>query len=163
MPPAPTNLAPKQHLQCFARAAELAAQGRDIINLGIGQPDFPTPDHIVEAGMRALKDGAHGYTPSSGVGPLREAVAADLGKRYGTEVKPQHVQILPGGKVVIFFAAMLTGEAGGEILYPDPGFPIYASAVRFSGATPCPYPCVRKMILPFPPRMCSPASRQRRG
>ena len=124
----------------LARAAELAAQGRDIINLGIGQPDFPTPDHIVEAGMRALKDGAHGYTPSSGVGPLREAVAADLGKRYGTEVKPQHVQILPGGKVVIFFAAMLTGEAGGEILYPDPGFPIYASAVRFSGATPCPYP-----------------------
>ena len=124
----------------LARAAELAAQGRDIINLGIGQPDFPTPDHIVEAGMRALKDGAHGYTPSSGVGPLREAVAADLGRRYGTEVKPRHVQILPGGKVVIFFAAMLTGETGGEILYPDPGFPIYASAVRFSGATPCPYP-----------------------
>ena len=123
----------------LARAAELAAQGRDIINLGIGQPDFPTPDHIVEAGMRALKDGAHGYTPSSGVGPLRETVAADLGRRYGTEVKPRHVQILPGGKVVIFFAAMLTGEAGGEILYPDPGFPIYASAVRFR-VQPRPYP-----------------------
>lgn len=124
----------------LARAAALAAEGRDIINLGIGQPDFPTPDHIVEAGIRALKDGAHGYTPSSGTGPLREAVAADLNQRYGAGVENRHIQILPGGKVVIFFAAMLTGEEGGEILFPDPGFPIYASAVRFSGATPRPYP-----------------------
>lgn len=124
----------------LARASALAASGRDIINLGIGQPDFPTPDHIVEAGIKALKDGAHGYTPSSGVSVLREAVADDLSMRYNTSVEGRHIQILPGGKVVIFFAAMLTGEDGGEILYPDPGFPIYASAVRFSGATPCPYP-----------------------
>ena len=124
----------------LARAAALAAEGKDIINLGIGQPDFPTPDHIVEAAVRALKDGAHGYTPSSGIGGLRDAVAADLNARYGSDLDGKDVQILPGGKVVIFFAAMLTGDAGGEILYPDPGFPIYASAVNFSGATPCPYP-----------------------
>ncbi|MGC6484033.1 MAG: pyridoxal phosphate-dependent aminotransferase [Candidatus Puniceispirillales bacterium] len=124
----------------LARAAALAAEGRDIINLGIGQPDFPTPEHIVEAGIKALRDGAHGYTPSGGTGPLRQAVAADLNQRYGAGVETRHIQILPGGKVVIFFAAMLTGEDGGEILYPDPGFPIYASAVRFSGATPRPYP-----------------------
>ena len=124
----------------LARAAELSAQGRDIINLGIGQPDFPTPDHIVEAGIKALKDGHHGYTPSGGVMKLKEAVAASLHQQTGADLAPSRIQILPGGKVVIFFAAMLTGEPGGEIIYPDPGFPIYQSAVRFSGATPCPYP-----------------------
>ena len=124
----------------LARAAELTAQGRDIINLGIGQPDFPTPDHIVEAGIKALRDGHHGYTPSGGVLKLKEAVAASLFKQTGADLAPSRIQILPGGKVVIFFAAMLTGEPGGEIIYPDPGFPIYQSAVRFSGATPCPYP-----------------------
>ena len=124
----------------LARAAELSAQGRDIINLGIGQPDFPTPDHIVEAGIKALRDGHHGYTPSGGVLKLKEAVAASLFRQTGADLAPSCIQILPGGKVVIFFAAMLTGEPGGEIIYPDPGFPIYQSAVRFSGATPCPYP-----------------------
>ena len=124
----------------LARAAELSAQGRDIINLGIGQPDFPTPEHIVEAGIKALKDGHHGYTPSGGVFRLKEAVAESIFKNNGVELPPERVQILPGGKVVIFFAAMLTGEVGTEIIYPDPGFPIYQSAVRFSGATPCPYP-----------------------
>ena len=124
----------------LARAAALSAEGRDIINLGIGQPDFPTPEHIVEAGIKALRDGHHGYTPSGGVLKLREAVAASLHQQTGADLPPSRIQILPGGKVVIFFAAMLTGEPGGEIIYPDPGFPIYQSAVRFSGATPCPYP-----------------------
>jgi len=124
----------------LARAAELSAQGKDIINLGIGQPDFPTPEHIVEAGIKALRDGHHGYTPSGGVLKLREAVAACLHAQTGADLSPSRIQILPGGKVVIFFAAMLTGEDGGEIIYPDPGFPIYQSAVRFSGATPRPYP-----------------------
>lgn len=122
------------------RAAELTASGRDVINLGIGQPDFPTPDHIVEAGIKALRDGHHGYTPSGGIAPLKDAVAADIDRRYGFDINPGNVQILPGGKLVIFFAAMLTGEEGGEILFPDPGFPIYRSAIRFSGATPAPYP-----------------------
>lgn len=122
------------------RAAELTASGRDIINLGIGQPDFPTPDHIVEAGIKALKDGHHGYTPSGGILPLKEAVMASIHERTGADIPPSRIQILPGGKVVIFFAAMLCGEAGKDIIYPDPGFPIYHSAINFSGANPCPYP-----------------------
>src|SRR5271165_3994565 len=124
----------------LARAMQLAAQGRDIINLGIGQPDFRTPDHIVEAAVKALRDGHHGYTPANGILPLREAVAADLHRRYKVEVSPAQILVVPGGKVTMFFAIMLFGEAGAEILYPNPGFPIYESVIRFAGATPVPLP-----------------------
>ena len=133
------NLGTETAFSVLARAAELSAQGQDIINLGIGQPDFPTPPHIVEAGIKALRDGHHGYTPSKGIASLREAVAESLHHSYHAEINPDHVQILPGGKVVMFFATQLLGEAGAEIIYPDPGFPIYASSIRFSGATPVPY------------------------
>jgi len=122
----------------LARAQKLAAEGRDIINLGIGQPDFKTPDHIVEAGVKALRDGHHGYTPANGILPLREAVAADLHRRHGVEVNPDHVVIVPGGKPTMFFAVMMFGEPGAEIMYPNPGFPIYESVIRYSGATPVP-------------------------
>ncbi|MDT8327003.1 MAG: pyridoxal phosphate-dependent aminotransferase [Roseovarius sp.] len=122
----------------LARAQALAAQGRDIINLGIGQPDFQTPDHIVEAGIKALRDGHHGYTPANGIPALREAVAADLHKRHGAEVNPDHVVIVPGGKPTMFFAVMMFGQPGVEIMYPNPGFPIYESVIRYSGATPVP-------------------------
>jgi aspartate aminotransferase len=122
----------------LARAAELSGQGRDIINLGIGQPDFRTPEHIVEAGIKALRDGHHGYTPANGLPALREAVAADLHCRHGVEVDPGHVVIVPGGKPTMFFAVMMFGEPGAEILYPNPGFPIYESVIRYSGATPVP-------------------------
>jgi len=124
----------------LARATELAARGRDIVNLGIGQPDFPTPPHIVEAAIRALRDGHHGYTPAQGVAPLREAVAADLHRRFGVEVDPSLVLIVPGGKVTMFMAILMFGEPGAEILYPDPGFPIYRSMIEFTGATPVPVP-----------------------
>jgi aspartate aminotransferase len=124
----------------LARATELARQGRDIINLGIGQPDFPTPAHIVEAGIRALRDGHHGYTPATGILPLREAVAADLHGRFAVEVSPDSVMIVPGGKVTMFMAILMFGEPGAEILYPDPGFPIYRSMIEFTGATPVPVP-----------------------
>ena len=124
----------------LARAQALTAQGRDIINLGIGQPDFPTPPHIVEAAIGALRDGHHGYTPANGIPALREAVAADLHRRHGVEVDPGHVVIVPGGKPTMFFAGLIFGEPGAEILYPDPGFPIYESVIRFSGATPVPIP-----------------------
>ena len=133
------NLGTETAFSVLARAAELSAQGQDIINLSIGQPDFPTPPHIVEAGIKALRDGHHGYTPSKGIASLREAVAESLHQSYHAEINPDHVQILPGGKVVMFFATQLLGEAGVEIIYPDPGFPIYASSIRFSGATPVPY------------------------
>jgi aspartate/methionine/tyrosine aminotransferase len=124
----------------LARATELASQGRDIINLGIGQPDFPTPPHIVEAAMKALRDGHHGYTPATGILPLREAVAGDLNRRYGVEVSPDSVMIVPGGKVTMFAAILMFGEPGAEILYPDPGFPIYRSMIEYTGATPIPVP-----------------------
>ena len=124
----------------LARANALAAQGRDIINLGIGQPDFRTPDFIVEAAIKALRDGHHGYTPANGIPPLREAVAADLHKRFKVEVSPDSVMIMPGGKPTMFMSILMFGEPGTEILYPDPGFPIYRSMIEFTGATPVPVP-----------------------
>jgi aspartate aminotransferase len=124
----------------LARATELQRQGRDVINLGIGQPDFPTPPHIVEAAIQALRDGHHGYTPATGILPLREAVAGDLHRRFSVEVSPESVMIVPGGKVTMFMAILMFGEPGAEILYPDPGFPIYRSMIEFTGATPIPVP-----------------------
>jgi aspartate aminotransferase len=124
----------------LARAMHLAAQGRDIINLGIGQPDFRTPDFIVEAAVKALRDGHHGYTPAVGILPLREAVAADLHKRYSVSVSPDEVMIMPGGKPTMFMSILMFGEPGVDILYPDPGFPIYRSMIEYTGATPIPIP-----------------------
>jgi aspartate/methionine/tyrosine aminotransferase len=124
----------------LARAGALQSQGRDIINLGIGQPDFSTPPHIVEAAVKALRDGQHGYTPATGVAPLREAVAADLKRRFNVEVSPDLVLIVPGGKVTMYMAIVMFGEPGAEILYPDPGFPIYRSMIEYTGATPVPIP-----------------------
>jgi aspartate aminotransferase len=126
--------------EVLARANALAAQGRSIINLGIGQPDFPTPEHIVEAGRKALADGHHGYTPANGIPALRAAVAADLFRRHRVEVSPDLVLVVPGAKVTMFFAILMFGEPGAEILYPNPSFPIYESVIRFSGATPVPIP-----------------------
>jgi len=124
----------------LARAANLAAQGRDIINLGIGQPDFPTPDHIVEAAIKALRDGHHGYTPANGILPLREAVSADIHKRLGVEVNPDHVMIMPGGKPTMFFAILMFAGKGAEIVCPDPAFPIYRSVIDYSQAKAVPLP-----------------------
>jgi aspartate/methionine/tyrosine aminotransferase len=135
-----TTLGTETAFEVLARANALAAQGKSIINLGIGQPDFPTPDHIVEAGRKALADGHHGYTPANGIPPLRAAVSADLWRRYRVEVSPDDVLIVPGGKVTMFFAIMMFGQPGAEIMYPNPGFPIYESVIRFSGATPVPMP-----------------------
>lgn len=124
----------------LAKAKALEDQGHDIINLGIGQPDFLTPDNIVEAAVQALHDGCHGYTPANGILPLREAVAEDIAKRRGCKVSPDNILILPGGKPTIFFSCLLFGEPGAEIMYPNPGFPIYESAIRFSGAKAVPIP-----------------------
>ena len=137
--PANDRLGTESAFTVLARATELAQAGHDIINLGIGQPDFPTPPHIVEAAMKAITDGHHGYTPSMGLPVLREAVSADIKSRYGASIPISQIQIMPGGKPTMFFACLIYGGAGHEILYPDPGFPIYASAVNYSGATPVPY------------------------
>lgn len=135
----------------LARANALAAGGRDIINLGIGQPDFPTPQHIVEAAVKALRDGHHGYTPATGIAPLREAVAADMTMRTGVETDPAHILIVPGGKVTMYMAIVMFGEPGVEILYPDPGFPIYRSMIEYTGATPIPLPIKEENGFAFTP------------
>ncbi len=134
------DLATESAFAVLARAGALAAQGRDIINLGIGQPDFRTPEPVVEAAIRALRDGHHGYTPAPGLPALREAVAAYLLRQYGVAISPTRVMIVPGGKVTLWFAALAFGAPGTEILIPDPGFPIYASAARFTGARAVAYP-----------------------
>jgi len=134
------QLGTESAFEVLARATALAAQGKDIINLGIGQPDFKTPDHIVEAAQKALADGHHGYTPAAGLPALREAVAADIARHRRVEVHPGQILIMPGGKPTIFFAALMFGQPGAEIMYPNPGFPIYESVIRFSGATPVSIP-----------------------
>lgn len=138
--PAFSRIGEENAFAVLARAQALAAQGRDVINLGIGQPDMPTPAHVVEAGIKALRDGHHGYTPAVGIPPLREAVARDIHRRHGVEVSPDSVMIVPGGKVTMFMAILMFGAPGTEILYPDPGFPIYRSMIEFTGATPVPVP-----------------------
>ena len=133
-----SRLGTETAFEVLARAKALEAEGRSIINLGIGQPDFATPPHIVDAAIKALKDGHHGYTPAQGILPLREAVSADLHKRHDVEVNPDNVVIMPGGKPTMFFTILMFGAPGTEILYPDPGFPIYRSMIEYTGAKPVP-------------------------
>jgi aspartate aminotransferase len=144
-----SRLGTETAFEVLARAKALEAKGKSIVNLGIGQPDFLTPEHIVEAAVKALRDGHHGYTPANGILPLREAVARDIHKRLKVEIDPGNVLIVPGGKVTMFFAIMMFGEPGGEIVYPNPGFPIYESVIKFSGATPVPLPLLEKNGFAF--------------
>ncbi len=138
--------------EVLARAAELQRRGKDVINLGIGQPDFQTPQHIVDAAIKALRDGHHGYTPAQGILPLREAVAADLARRHDVEVDPDassscRVASPPCSSPILMF-----GQPGAEIMYPDPGFPIYRSMIQYTGAKPVPIALLaRKTSLPSPP------------
>ena len=144
-----TRLGTESAFEVLARAEALKAQGHDVINLGIGQPDFKTPGHIVEAAVKALHDGHHGYTPAPGINALREAVAADIERLRGVRVDPGNVVCVPGGKVTMFFAIMMFGEAGAEIMYPNPGFPIYESVIKYSGAKPVPIPLVEEKNFSF--------------
>lgn len=144
-----TRLGTESAFEVLARAEALKAQGHDVINLGIGQPDFKTPGHIVEAAVKALHDGHHGYTPAPGISALREAVAADIERLRGVRVDPGNVVCVPGGKVTMFFAIMMFGEAGAEIMYPNPGFPIYESVIKYSGAKPVPIPLVEEKDFSF--------------
>ncbi|MCX8100258.1 MAG: pyridoxal phosphate-dependent aminotransferase [Geminicoccaceae bacterium] len=132
------RLGTESAFEVLARATRLREAGRDIVNLGIGQPDFPTPPNIVEAAVKALRDGHHGYTPANGIRPLREAVAEDMWNRRGVQVDPDRIVIVPGGKVTMFMAIAMFGEPGAEILYPDPGFPIYRSLIEWTGAKAVP-------------------------
>src|SRR5258708_30948331 len=124
----------------LVRARGVEAQGRSVIHLEIGEPDFPSPPHVVEAAKKALDEGWAHYGPTQGLPELREAIAAHISRTRGIAVGAQHVSVVPGGKPIIFFPMLALLEAGDEVIYPNPGFPIYESMIRFSGATPVALP-----------------------
>ncbi len=134
-----SRLGTESAFEVLVRARELEARGKEIIHLEIGEPDFPTPSHIAEAATRALRDGWTHYGASAGLPELRQAVAEDVSRRRGIKVDPAEVVITPGAKPIIFFSILALVERGDEVLYPDPGFPIYESMVRFVGGRPVPY------------------------
>ena len=144
-----SRLGTETAFEVLARAKALEAEGRSVVNLGIGQPDFLTPDHIVEAAVEALRAGHHGYTPANGIPELRQAVSRYLEGCYGVDVDPNRVVVVPGGKVTMFYAILMFGEPGAEIIYPNPGFPIYESMIRFTGATPVPLPLLEEKGFAF--------------
>src|SRR5579871_5494131 len=133
----------------LVKARALEARGRSVIHLEIGEPDFPTPAHIVEAAKRALDEGWTHYGPTQGFPELREAVAAYVSRTRGIQVGPERVAIVPGGKPIIFFPMLALLEPGDEVIYPNPGFPIYESMIRFLGAKPVPIPLVEERGFSF--------------
>ena len=133
-----SRLGTESAFEVLAKAQALQSQGKSIINLGIGAPDFNTPENIIEAGKNALSDGYNFYTPAKGISELREAVCEDILKRRQVKIDPECVMIVPGGKPTMFFAMLIFGEPGTEIMYPDPGFPIYRSMIEFTGAKAVP-------------------------
>ena len=134
------RLGTESAFEVSARVAALRAQGHHVINLGIGQPDFKTAPHIIEAAVKALRDGHHGYTDSKGIISLRETVAGYIDQRYQVHISPESVLIVPGGKVTMFLAISMLAEPGCEVIYPNPGFPIYESVIKYVGATAVPLP-----------------------
>ena len=132
------NLETESAFAILAKATKLMSEGKDIINLGIGQPDFSTPKNIQEAAIKAIKDGHHGYTPSNGILTLREAVSEQIYLDYKVSVNPDQILITPGGKPTIFYSSLILGGQDNEIIYPDPGFPIYRSMIKFSEAKAVP-------------------------
>jgi len=135
--------------EVLVRARALEATGRKVIHLEIGEPDFPTPAHIVEAAKTALDEGWTHYGPTQGYPELREAVAAHVSATRGISVGPQRVSIVPGGKPILFFPMLALLEPGDEVIYPDPGFPIYQSMIQFLGATPVPIPLIESRGFSF--------------
>ncbi len=135
----------------LARVEAMRSAGHDIVNLGIGAPDARTPSNIVDAAKRALDDGWHAYTPAKGLLELRTAVVDDISNRYGVEPDPENVMIVPGGKPTMFFALLMLASRGTEVLYPDPGFPIYRSMIEFAGATAVPIPLRESAGFDFDP------------
>jgi aspartate/methionine/tyrosine aminotransferase len=131
------------------QARALEAQGHNIVHLEIGEPDFPTPQHIVEAGKQALQDGWTHYGPTMGLPDLREAIAKRLVSTHGLTIDPVRIGVMPGAKPALFFAMMAVLEKGDEVIYPDPGFPIYSSMVRFLEAVPKPIPLVASRGFSF--------------
>jgi aspartate/methionine/tyrosine aminotransferase len=137
--------------EVLARAKALERQGKNIIHLEIGEPDFKTPDNIKEAAIKALRDGKTGYCPAPGIPELREAIAADAGKRRGLDLKPERVVVFPGAKPVMTNTILALVDEGDEVIYPNPGFPIYESMINFVGAKPIPLPLREEKEFRFDP------------
>jgi aspartate aminotransferase len=135
--------------EVLARARALEKQGKSIIHLEIGEPDFPTPPHVVAAGTRALEDGWTKYGPTAGLPEFREAIAAYVSRTRGIDVGADNVCVVPGGKPIMFFTMMALVEPGDEVIYPDPSFPIYESVIRFLGATPVAIPLRESLGFSF--------------
>ena len=135
----------------MAEAKKLEAQGKEIIHLGVGQPDFKTPQHIVDAAKKALDDGHHGYVLSNGILECRQAVTRKIKKLYNKDIDPERVLIMPGGKPTMFYAISIFGEEGAEIIHPTPGFPIYESMINYSGSKAIPYDLTQDKDLKFDP------------
>ena len=130
--------------QILAEANALEAQGRSVIHCEIGQPDFATPDHIIKAAYEAMKAGYTGYSPAPGYPDVRAAIAREAGERKGLDLSPENIIIVPGGKPIMFFTMLMLVSPGDEVLYPNPGFPIYESVIRFAGGKPVPVPLLDK-------------------
>lgn len=135
--------------EVLVRARNLEKQGRSIIHLEIGEPDFETPRHVIEAGKDALDSGWTHYGPTQGLPELREVIAQYVSATRGISVGPEHVCVVPGGKPIIFFPLLALLEPGDEVIYPNPGFPIYESMIRFLGATPVPIPLIEERGFSF--------------
>jgi aspartate aminotransferase len=135
--------------EVLAKARALELQGRNIIHLEIGEPDFPTPPHVVEAGQRALGEGWTKYGPTPGLPELRESIASYISRTRGIRVGAENVCVVPGGKPIMFFSLIALLEPGDEVIYPDPGFPIYESMIRFLGGVPVPVPLVERRGFSF--------------
>ncbi|HUI78439.1 MAG TPA: pyridoxal phosphate-dependent aminotransferase [Bryobacteraceae bacterium] len=135
--------------EVLVRARELERQGRHVIHLEIGEPDFPTPAHIIAAAKQALDEGYTHYGPTQGQPELRESIARYVSRTRGIHVGPEHVSVVPGGKPIIFFPILALIEPGDEVIYPNPGFPIYESMIRFSGGVPVPIPLVEERGFSF--------------
>ena len=132
------DLGTESAFEVLAKARALEAQGKEIIHLEIGEPDFDTPRHIVEAGMKAISDGYTHYGPTAGLPELREAIARNSREVRGTDTDPANVVVTPGAKPIMFYVLLALAEPGVEVIYPNPGFPIYESMIKFCGATPVP-------------------------
>ena len=133
----------------LAKAKKLEAQGKPMIHLGLGQPDFKTPKHVVDAAKKALDDGHHGYVMSNGIPECRQAVTRWIKKRYNADVDFERILIMPGGKPTMHYAIQCFGEPGAEIIHPTPAFPIYESMINYTGSTPVPYDLTEDKDLKF--------------
>jgi aspartate/methionine/tyrosine aminotransferase len=143
------RIAVETAFEVLVRARALEAQGRSIIHLEIGEPDFETPGHVIEAGKKALDEGWTHYGPTQGLPELRQAIAAQVSQTRGVSVGAEHVCVVPGGKPIIFFPMLALLEEGDEVIYPNPGFPIYESMINFLGAKPVPIPLIEERGFSF--------------